>query len=189
MIGYLEGTVVLVKSGSVVVNVNNVGYEVFLPQRILLEQTAGKKAAFYIHTHLTENNLRLYGFGSNEELNLFELLLNVSGIGPKNALAVLNYGVEKVKQAITQAEVNFFTQIPRLGTKNAQKIIIELKNKIGAIRELDLKMDGQNKELTDTLGSMGFSRSEIVQVLQNMPVEIKALKEQIRFALKILAKK
>jgi len=181
--------VVLIKRDALILNVNSVGYEVFLPLNHLSTIKLGQKCQLYIHMHVKEDNISLYGFEKNEDLELFELLLTVSGIGPKSALSIINYGVEKVRQAITQAEVNFFTQIPRLGTKNAQKIIIELKNKLGAIKDLDLKLDTRNIELIDALTSMGFSKPEIGQVIKNLPAETKVLEEQVRFALKMLAKK
>jgi Holliday junction DNA helicase RuvA len=142
----------------------------------------------YIHTHVTENNISLYGFGDQNELELFELLLTVSGIGPKSALGIINFGVEKIKQAIVQAEVNFFTQIPRLGTKNAQKIIIELKNKLGSSIDLDLTQDENQKEMITVLSGMGFSRQEAILAIKQIPGDIATLEEKIRYALKNLSK-
>ena len=189
MIGYLEGITILVKHSSIIVNVRGVGYEVFLPQNLLSQQSSKQNIALYIHTHVTDQSLTLYGFRSTKELEIFELLLTVSGIGPKSALNILNYGVEKIRQSIVEAEINFFTQIPRLGTKNAQKIIIELKNKLGGVKELDLNQDLRNKELVEALISMDFSRSEISEVLKRIPADMQKLEEKIRFALKNLAKK
>jgi len=121
---------------------------------------------------------------------LFTLLLSVSGIGPKTALAITDRGVDQVRHAIVSSDVDFFTTIPRLGKKNAQKIIIELKSKLGSTKDLDLasQSSGDTKEIIDALLSMGFIRHEIVEVLKKITPEAQTIEQKIREALRFLGK-
>ena len=136
---------------------------------------------------MADDALDLYGFPTEEELFLFKLLLSVSGIGPRTALAVIDRGVSEVRRAVTTSDVDFFTTIPRLGKKNAQKIIIELKSKLGSTKELDLTGDseGETKQLLEALIGMGFARSEVMEVVRKLDSN-KTLEEKIRQALKHL---
>ena len=114
----------------------------------------------------------------------------MSGIGPKTALLVVNRGVDHIRQAISQADVEFFTSVPRLGKKNAQKIIIELKSKIGSITDLDLSSfeTGETKALLEALLSMGFVKSEALDAIKKLPPHTESLEAKIRFALKLLGR-
>ncbi len=118
---------------------------------------------------------------------MFNLLLTVSGVGPKTALAVLDHDVIGIKNAIEKGDVDFFTSVPRLGKKNAQKIIIELRSKLtGVTGNLPEESSGETKELTDALTSMGFDRGEIRTIIAKLPdgpVETK-----LRHALKLLGR-
>ena len=160
MIGALNGTVHTIKKNPVLFFAGDVGYAVSITDTLAKKLIPGKKTFLYIHTHVREDALDLFGFSSEEELALFELLLTVSGVGPKTALLVLNGGEEAIKHAVQTGNVDFFTSIPRLGKKNAQKIIIELKNKLGSIGELDLRDDHseETEEMVDALVSMGFEK-------------------------------
>ena len=102
----------------------------------------------------------------------------------------MNAGVEGITQAVLQADVAFFTQIPRVGKKNAQKIIIELKNKIGSVTELDLTGD-ENSETDDLLGAligMGFVRAEVNQLVRSLPADAVTIEQKIMYVLKQKAK-
>jgi len=119
---------------------------------------------------------------------LFELLLTVSGIGPRTALAIINRGTEPVQKAVSESDVEFFITIPRVGRKNAQKIIIELKSKLGTVRELDLTgvTGGETKEVLDALVSMGFGRNEVISVIKKLDSSDTTLEKKIRHALQLL---
>lgn len=186
MIGFLAGTIHNKSLGSVTVLTNGVGYVVSMCPSTLTKISTQETVELYIYTHVREDILELYGFQTEEELRLFKLLLNVSGIGPKTALLVISQGVEAVKEAIIKANTDFFTTIPRLGTKNAQKIIIELKTKLGGIEDLDLNGDRQSSEITEALTSMGFSRQETLTALRNLPIELKtaSTEQKLRHLLK-----
>ena len=191
MIGALSGTVLYKKLDSVAVMVQGVGYLVSVHQLFHSRLKAGDAVLVYTHTHVREDKLQLYGFASVSELMLFELLLSVSGIGPKTALAITERGANHVENAIKTADVSFFTSIPRLGTKNAQKIIIELKSKLGSSTVLDLSdpYSGETQEVIAALGSMGVAKSEITAILKNAPETIKTVKDKVTYVLKNLGKK
>lgn len=188
MIGAVHGTVQVKQGECLLVMTPGVGYLVHVPARTLTNLTLGDKAFFHTYTHVREDQLQLYGFSTPEELTLFELLISVSGVGPKTALLVIDRGVEQVRTAVAKADVGFFTGIPRLGNKNAQKIIIELKTKLGSVVELDLSSDniGETQELVEVLLSMGFSKVEAITAIKNMPVDAATLEQKINAALKML---
>ncbi len=186
MIGSLSGTIQ--EKYPLIVSVGGVGYLVHVPQRLETQLQINATAQLYIHTHVREDALDLYGFETKEELRLFELLLTVSGIGPRTGLTIIDRGVPATQKAVTSGDVDFFTTIPRLGKKNAQKIIIELKNKLGSMGDLDLRdMDnGETKQILEVLLSMGFARIEAIDAIKKLGDKEISLEQKIRRALQIL---
>ncbi|MFZ5535537.1 MAG: Holliday junction branch migration protein RuvA [Patescibacteria group bacterium] len=187
MIAQLTGTIVSAQKNPLVLDVHGVGYAVWVPQRLFGTVTPGSTVTILTHTHVREDVLMLFGFLREEERVLFELLLGVSGIGPKTALSVLDHESGEIKRAIVDSDVEFFTGIPRLGKKNAQKIIIEIKSKLGNSPDIDLAArDTQDsKAVMDALVSMGFDKNEAKEALKKVPAE-GSLEEKIKYALKRL---
>lgn len=179
MIGYLKGEIKYTNPDSIIILVNNVGYKVYVTKLF----PVGSQVELFIHTHVREDALTLYGFASPSDLQMFEWLLDVSGIGPKTALLCLAQGSAKIAKAIATADVGFFTQIPRLGKKNAQKIIIELKNKMGGITDLNLSEDESTNEAILALQSMGYTQTEAVKAIGIVGQE-NGVEETIRKVLK-----
>lgn len=191
MIGFLNGTVELYDGISTIVNVNGVGYKVFIANDVLTKVKIGEKTKLYIHTHVRDDTLDLYGFLDALDLRLFQHLIGVSGVGPKTALGIFSIGNrEIIVGSILKGDISFFTTVPRLGKKNAQKIIIELKGKLGSTGELDLSnLDSQeNNEAVNALKSLGFTGSEINNALKNIDSQVKTTEEKIKLALKYLSK-
>jgi holliday junction DNA helicase RuvA len=189
MIGFLSGTIHTKNIDSIILLVGGVGYAVNLPPATLSKLTTGSSEDLYIHTHVREDQLELFGFRTSEEIGLFRILMSVSGVGAKTALLVVDRGVDPVRRAIMEANVDFFTTVPRLGRKNAQKIIIELKNKLGSVAELDLGEGGSdNADIEAALMSMGYSRPEIRESLKDMPSDLGSVEKKLRYALQQLAK-
>lgn len=184
----LTGKVTTIGKNPIILDVHDVGYVVHVTNSYAAAASANTTYTLYIHTHVREEAFDLYGFPNPDDLSLFELLLTVSGVGPKTALLVMDRGSAAVKKAIITADVDFFTAIPRLGRKNAQKIIIELKNKIGGISDLDLAGDdtGETKQLVRALTSMGFTRQEIGEALKHSQ-QGSTIEQKLRAALKYLA--
>lgn len=190
MIGQLIGKPKEGYEGTIIIDAGGVGYQVRVPVRLNDQVMARPYATLYIHTHVREDALDLYGFITKEELQLFKMLINVSGIGPKTAINILNMDASKIKQAVLESDISFFTQIPKVGTKNAQKIIIELKTKLGSLKELDLsgKTGEEVKDMVDALVGMGFSHKESLAAVKQLPKDVVQLEDKIRLALKLLRK-
>ncbi len=182
MIGSLFGIVEYISGNEIILNVRDVGYKIYLAQTWKLKLNSSLK--FFIHTHVKEDAFELYGFETVDDLKLFEKLINISGIGPKTAMGIFTKGTrDQILQAIEKEQLTFFTGIPRLGTKNAQKIIIELKGKL-----TDLSFDKNSSDLAKALLDLGFKDKEIRAVVENID-NSKTLEEQLKIALKFLAKK
>ncbi|MEK7092634.1 MAG: Holliday junction branch migration protein RuvA [Patescibacteria group bacterium] len=193
MIAFLEGTLLLRDDPYIIVNVSGVGYRVVASQAVLSKLgNVGEKITMYIHTHVREDALDLYGFSEQADLKLFEQLIGVSGVGPKTALGIFSVGTRaEIVQAVITGNVLFFTGVPRLGKKNAQKIIIELKGKFGSIQDLDLSESDlvSHNEVVDALLTFGFSKAEIQKALQGLQLDGLSLSEKVKQALKALGRK
>ena len=176
----------------IIVNVSGVGYRVVASQAVLSKLgNVGEKITMYIHTHVREDALDLYGFSEQADLKLFEQLIGVSGVGPKTALGIFSVGTRaEIVQAVITGNVLFFTGVPRLGKKNAQKIIIELKGKFGSIQDLDLSESDlvSHNEVVDALLTFGFSKAEIQKALQGLQLDGLSLSEKVKQALKALGR-
>lgn len=187
MIGFLQGTVIIRDDPHIVLDVNGVGYRVYGAQDVLSSASVGSNLKIFTYTHVREDALELYGFSKYSDLKLFESLINVSGVGPKTAIGIFSIGTgDEITRAIIDANVSFFTGVPRLGTKNAQKIIIELKNKVGGA-DLDLARGALDKEVVSALKTFGFTSVEINEAIRNVDHSLKT-EEQIKIALKYLGK-
>src|SRR5882757_5682936 len=156
MIGTLKGTIEYREDPSLIVDVNGVGYRVLVPSSVSAKLNGlGEAIKLFTHTHVREDLLELYGFTEPADLKLFTHLISVSGVGCRTALGIFSVGSRhEIVQAISAGDVTFFTTVPRLGKKNGQKIIIELKNKLGAGGDLDL---------SDPVGS---DQSEVIAALK-----------------------
>lgn len=188
MIGIIKGTVEYREDPYLIVDVNGVGY------RVLVSSTTsaapGQAIKLFTHTHVREDLLELYGFLEPQDLKLFEYLISVSGVGCKTALTVFSIGSRReIIQAITNSNVAFFTAVPRLGKKNAQKIIIELKNKLGGEGDLDLSQtDDEMREVIAALNSFGFTPMEARNAIKNLDGAGETVADKVRLALKQLGK-
>src|SRR3989337_1219955 len=190
MIGYLAGTVIIRDDPYLIIDINGVGYKIHAASDVLSKVTEiGSAVKIFTYTHVREDALELYGFSKYSDLKLFESLINVSGVGPRTAIGIFAIGAgDEITKAIIDADVSFFSGVPRLGTKNAQKIIIELKNKVGG-RELDLAgvSNGDRNELVSALKAFGFTTKEINEAIRNTD-RATSVEEQIKAALKYLGK-
>ena len=189
MIGSLSGSIIIRDDPYIILDVNGVGYRVNAAADVLSSASNGSKLSVFTYTHVREDEISLYGFKTYQDLKLFESLIAVSGIGPKTAIGIFAIGTAaQIIQAIINADTSFFSGVPRLGTKNAQKIIIELKNKVGG-GELDLKegLSGARNEVSSALKTFGFTAAEINEAIRNIDGS-KTVEEQIKAALKYLGK-
>lgn len=164
-----------------ILDVNNVGYKIFSNVRSLI----GDEQEFFIHERVREDADDLYGFLTVEEMEFFELLLTVSGIGPKAGLNILTIGsIEKIRQSIVRGDTTLFTTVPGIGKKVAAKIIVELKNKVVAHADSYLpQASGEDEDLVDALEQLGYKQAEIFVVLKEMPVEVSGTQDKLTWAL------
>lgn len=191
MIGTLKGTIEYLEDRCLIVDVNGVGYRVLVPSSISAKINGiGESIKLYTHTHVREDILELYGFGEPQDLKLFRYLISVSGIGCKTALAIFSVGSrQEIIRAIIENDTIFFTSVPRLGKKNSQKIIIELKNKLGGVGDIDLSQDGSEaNEVVSALRSFGFTPLEARGALKALKGKGETVGEKVRLALKYLGK-
>lgn len=191
MISYLEGTVVSLSDKFVVVLVNGVGYKIFLsPSTSDKIQRIGDAVKVFTHLHVREDALDLYGFLDATELELFEMLLTVSGIGPKMALTIISIDRPSVLAgAVAREDTAFLTKISGIGNKMAQKIVLELKEKITR-----LSFKAENAEVAldadaiDALVAFGWSMREARTALRAVSKDIIQTELRIKEALKTLGK-
>lgn len=186
MIGRLTGKPDILGS-TLIFDVNGVGYEVQTGLNTLASLNGKSTTTIEICTIVREDSFQLFGFRSTEEKHLFTLLLSVSGVGPRTALAIVDRGVGPVITAVQQADVSFFTTIPRLGKKNAQKIIIELKSKLGDSTELNLGDDTLlQSEAGQALQTLGYDEQSITKTLSTLPLANLSAQDAVKQALKAL---
>lgn len=186
MISSLRGKVNRVWGNCVEVEVGGVGYEVQLSIKNY-ELRIGEEIKLCIHMAVSENNISLYGFKAEEDLGLFKMLITVSGVGPKTAAQIVGQ-IESTSiiKAIGDADVNFFQKIKGIGKKTAQRIIVDLKSRIGGLGELELGRDLPllEDELVMSLKQLGFDRREIEKVMKKMPSELKEIEDRLSWCLR-----
>lgn len=191
MIGSLWGKVDTVIGMTLIIDVHGVGYKAQVASDVLSKAKIGKEIKIYTYTHVREDVLELFGFSAIEDLHLFEQIISISGIGPRTALNIFSIGSrDSIVEAIVKGDVDFFTSVPRLGRKNAQKLIIELKGKLGSLEDLDLSatLDSATNEVLVVLKSFGFTAGEAREAIKNIDKKVENVEEKIRLALKYLGK-
>ena len=193
MIAGLKGTLQALGSEWAIVNVGGIGFQVYMPTSTL--STLGKigeEVELHTHLHLREDNATLYGFATAEELGLFQTLIGVSGLGPKLALSMLSaMSVEKLAMAIATGSANLLAEIPGIGKKTANRLILELKEKIGAgWLAAPAEFAEENADVLTALTSLGYSVREATRAVATLPPDQKlTLEEKIKLALQYFTAK
>ncbi|RLC34560.1 Holliday junction branch migration protein RuvA [Candidatus Shapirobacteria bacterium] len=190
MISSLRGGLLRKKNSWIEVDVNGVGYGVNAPNGWISKLSLGQEIEVFTYMAVSENDISLYGLEKVEEVELFKLLISVSGIGPKSGILIFSdKSSQQIRQAIMEADVGFFEKIKGIGKKTAQRIIIDLKSKIGSQKEIDLKsedVDWSQDELFMALVQLGFDKKEIRQAVAKVPEEVEKLEERIEWCLKVI---
>lgn len=199
MIGSIRGKIVLKTEKFLLVETNGVGYKINvspdtlsrLPPKVPLGGLGENNIFLFIHTHVREDALDLYGFLDRQELEFFEMLINVSGIGPKGALAILGVAsIETLERAIGTGDTSYLTKISGIGKKTAEKIVIELKDKL--LEKMKDQKGGVSLQgeldVLEALKSLGYSQNEAREALKKCTPNT-STNAKIREALKILANK
>ncbi len=190
MIASLNGTVQRIGKDNLVITVGGVGIRVFVP-RTVLEDVGGVGRTIFLHTHfiVREQELALYGFETEDDLGLFELLLGVNGVGPKVGLAILStLSPEMLKSAIMQEEAVVLQRVPGIGKKTAERILFQLRDKLDftAVSTTIPFVSDVDADVIDFLTGLGFSIIEAQSALQKLPREAKTVDERVQLALQQL---
>lgn len=186
MIAIIEGRIHSKNADSLILMVGGIGLRVLCPQPTLAAARPGEETVLYTHLIVREDDLSLVGFGSEEELGLFESLTRVQGVGPRLALAVLSFmAPDALRLAIGQEHPELLARVPGIGKKTAQKIVLELKDKIGAgeVPEGLAAITEADAAVIDALTALGYSIVEAQRAVQGLPREVTDVEERLRRAL------
>ncbi len=192
MLYSISGKVALKGKNFVVIEAAGLGLKVLTNERTIKScPPVGGDAKLFSLLHMREDGIELYGFHSAEELNFFELLISVSGVGPKSALSIMEVAeLSKLAAAIKENRPDLLTRASGIGRKTAERIILELKNKVVAIHS-DItveKMEGDS-DLLETLVSLGYRREEARNALSRVDPKLTELQDRLKAALKVLSGK
>ena len=189
MIAFLEGKVVFKGGRFLVLDVGGVGYRVFAAPAVFKKITQPEqKIKLWIHLHVREDALEMYGFTEYPELDFFENLIKVSGIGPKTALNVLAVApVDVLKKAIAAGQTSYLTKVSGIGRKIAEKIVVELKDKIGWAEDGFFAAGQDDVDVLEALKSLGYSLAEAREAIKMIPEETKGAQNRLKESLKILS--
>ncbi len=189
MIAHIEGEVSEKFLNSIIVDVHGVGYEIGLSQIDAEATNVGERRKFYTYHAIRENAEDLYGFSSLMAKKIFELLISVNGVGPKAAMAILSLATpEEVRNAIANADAAFVSKASGVGKKSAERVIVDLKDKVGlptkyGATEVKIAIVPEDDEALDALMALGFPLKEATEALAKVDANL-SVEERIRLALK-----
>ena len=192
MIAYLKGEIIAKNNHYLILETGGVGYQIFVGENFLADLKIGQEKSIFTHHRVREEASDLYGFNTLAELDLFELLLSVSGVGPKSALAVLSLATsDDIKEAIIRGDASLLTKVSGIGKKTAERLVLELKNKVvkisGSINLTGGGVSGTSDEL-DALMSLGYSINEAREALNLVEASITSSAGRVKAALRQLGK-
>lgn len=189
MISWLFGKIIHRNEEFIIINTNGVGYKVYISPKTFSKIKDEKEIEIYTYLNVKEDALDLYGFLTHEELQFFQAMISISGIGPKMAMNILgNASVLEIKKAVVRNDVLFFDSIPGIGKKKAERFIIEIRDKIekGLLEEkVNFK---ENSEVIEALTKLGYRREEIIEIVRQIPDNISGAEKKITWILKNLGK-
>jgi len=189
VISSIKGEILYTGGDFLEVLCGNTGYRVHCPARIIGACSVGEIAELFTHLHVREDAHTLYGFQTRKERDFFETLLRVSGIGPKTALSVLSAApLETIQRAIASGDPSLLPRVSGIGPKIAQRIVMELKDKMEDFASDDGGALRESGDVIDALVGLGYSRYQAQQVLQTIPASIEGVENKVKEALKILGK-
>lgn len=192
MIAYLKGRILAKTNNYLILETGGVGYQIFVGENFLSELKVGEEKEFYLHHRVREEVSDLYGFKNIDDLGLFELLLSVSGVGPKSALAVLSLtSPDDIKEAIIRGDASLLTKVSGIGKKTAERLVLELKNKVIRVSSgatLTGSVANSLGDELDALMSLGYAMNESREALNKVEASITSTSGRVKAALKYLAR-
>jgi Holliday junction DNA helicase RuvA len=190
MIAKLKGTLDFLRDNYAIVDVNGVGYKVFVTLHTFGKIAGNINVELYTHTYVREDTLALYGFLEIDELEMFEMLIGISGIGPKAAMGILSIADPRtVRTAVLNEDASILTRVSGVGKKTAERVILELKNKIADMPVMEKEKALSDNDAFEALVTMGYSVSQAREALKLVPGDIKDVGERVKMALRGLGKK
>jgi Holliday junction DNA helicase RuvA len=188
MIASLRGRLEALSNDWAIINVNGVGFQVYMPTSTMSTLgTTGEEVHLHTHLVMREDGVTLYGFGTEEELEVFQLLIGVSGLGPRLALAMLSaMSVEQMSMAIGSGSIDLLTTVPGIGKKMAERLVFELQDKIVAIpiSAPAAQLAQENTDVLAALLSLGYSASEATRAVATLPASSDLnLEDRVKLAL------
>ena len=170
MIGHLRGKIATKSSEAILIDVNGVGYELTVPLSVLATlPEVGAEAALHVHTHVREDELRLFGFGTPQDRLAFRTMLKISGVGPKVAVAVLGVlSGGQLAAAVNSGDTARLTAVPGIGKKTAERIVLELGGKLVLEPGVSAPAVGAFGELASALKNLGFKPSQVEQTIRDL---------------------
>lgn len=188
MFGHITGKVFNLKGTKAVIKTGGIGFNINSTPSYLIKLKVGQEVSFWTHTAVRENSIDLYGFETEAELKIFELLITVSGVGPKSGLAILSIaGVKAIEEAVLTSDTSSLIKISGVGKKTAEKIVLELNGKIAGARKGEARTS-EDIDVFEALKSLGYREKDIQEVIKNLPKDISGAGEKIKYALKNLGK-
>jgi holliday junction DNA helicase RuvA len=188
MIGAIKGTVLTRLPNALLIDVSGVGYRVAVTTDTSLDLNPGAEVFLWTHLVVRDDALELFGFGDRESLETFELLIGISGIGPKTALGILNVASPALlRQAVASEDTSYLTKVSGIGKKNAEKIVLELRDKFTFSNE-DRKTNLRGEsDVLEALLALGYNEHDARRVLKKLPKEPADTSSRVKAALKMLA--
>lgn len=185
MISYIKGEIIEKTEKYITLSINGLGYKLFVTKNSLNNLSEGEQAELFCHLAVRETALDLYAFMNKKERDFFELLISISGIGPKSALGILDVAdVETLHKAVSSGDTSHLTQVSGIGKKNAEKIVRELSNKIEKLGKISGETQNDDVDVLEALLSLGYSQQQARDSIKSIPKEIVDTQEKIKFALK-----
>ena len=191
MIALLKGIIHNKQKNRLVIMTNGgVGYDVFVSSVLFVECVVGRNIELLTYLKVAEQAMELYGFRDIHEKAFFELLISVKGVGPKGALNILSLGsITDIQSAISRGDVTYLTQVSGLGKRTAERLCVELKNKVGSETTDEMRGDSAIVgDVVEGLVAMGYSKDEVRDVVQGLDMKQKDAEQLLRDALKMLSR-
>jgi Holliday junction DNA helicase RuvA len=190
MIGFLTGKIILSKPTQILLDVNGVGYAVNISINTFEKISEKEIVSLFIHTSVKEDSITLFGFFTQSEKEMFELLISISGIGPKVSLGILSgISIDDLKDAISNGNISRLIAIPGIGRKTAERVVLELRNKVDSIKaDGSIKEASPKDEAVSALATLGYQRQNSEKIVRDLVSENQnySLEELIRKALSML---
>jgi holliday junction DNA helicase RuvA len=191
MLAFIRGSIIHKNNNSIIIETNDLGYRIFVADRIIAQAKTGHELELYLHHHIKEDSHDLYGFENTDELELFEQLISISGIGPKTALSALNLASAlQIRQAIARGDASLLKQVSGIGPKTAERIVVELKDKFRTMKISagDDQNANEDGEVIEALVGLGYTVMQARVAVNQLPSTVKGVQERIKAALRTVGK-